>query len=249
MVIIGAGGFAKELIEIFQQKGATSDVAFYDDVTSHGPETVFGKFPVLKDEAGVKEFFGKYGNEFTIGIGNPLLRFKLYRKFVELGGSLTSVISPKACIGSFEVNIGAGSNILDGAVFSNCTETGLGCIVYYNAIITHNCKLGNFVQVSPGVSILGTVLINDFVMIGANATILPKLNIGKHAFIAAGAVITKSVPDHALMVGNPAKRTGWVSEYGDKLIFDNDGTATCIRSGEKYALGNDGIKKYAVNET
>jgi sugar O-acyltransferase (sialic acid O-acetyltransferase NeuD family) len=243
MVIIGAGGFAKELLEIFQQKGETGNIAFYDDVNADAPEMVFKKFPVLKNETEVQEFFKQNGNEFTIGIGNPRLRYKLYQKFVALGGILASVISPRACIGSFEVNIGTGSGILDGAVFSNCTATGLGCIVYYNAIITHNCKLGNFVQVSPAVSILGTVGIDDMVLIGANAIILPKLNIGKHAVIAAGAVITKSVPDHALMVGNPAKRVGWVSEYGVKLLFDDTNHAVCSMSGEQYGLKDNIVTK------
>lgn len=243
MIIIGAGGFAKELVEIFQQKGTTENIVFYDDVHSNKNEMVFSRFAILRNEEQVKQFFFKNGNQFTIGIGNPMLRHKLYKKFVALGGAFTSVISPKACIGSFEISIGAGCNILDGATFSNCTETGIGCIIYYNAMITHDCTLGNFVQISTGVSVLGSVTIGDFVLIGANATILPKLHIGKNAVIAAGAVITKPVPDYALMVGNPARRTGWISEYGEKLLFGTDGNAVCKASGEKYRLHNDMVEK------
>jgi serine acetyltransferase len=134
-----------------------------------------------------------------------------------------------------------------GAVLSNCTETGMGFIIYYNVVVTHDCKLGNFVEVSPGVSILGSVLINDFVMIGGNATILPKITIGKSAVIAAGAVITKSVPDYALMVGNPAKQSAWISQYGDKLILGDDGLATCQISGVKYRKQNEVVKKVVQN--
>jgi UDP-2-acetamido-3-amino-2,3-dideoxy-glucuronate N-acetyltransferase len=72
--------------------------------------------------------------------------------------------------------------------------------------------------------------------IGANATIVCGHNIGRFAFIGAGAVVTKHVPDYALVVGNPAKQTGWMSEYGHKLKFDKDGNATCEESGEKYVL-------------
>ena len=72
--------------------------------------------------------------------------------------------------------------------------------------------------------------------IGANATIVCGHDIGQYAFIGAGAVVTKHVPDYALVVGNPAKQTGWMSEFGHKLNFDEQGLATCPESGEKYRL-------------
>ena len=74
--------------------------------------------------------------------------------------------------------------------------------------------------------------------IGANATIVCGNNIGKYAFIGAGAVVTKEVPDYALVMGNPAKHTGWMSAFGHKLIFDKNGFATCPESNEQYKLEN-----------
>jgi UDP-2-acetamido-3-amino-2,3-dideoxy-glucuronate N-acetyltransferase len=79
--------------------------------------------------------------------------------------------------------------------------------------------------------------------IGANATIVCGNDIGKFAFIGAGAVVTKSVPDYALVIGNPARQTGWMSEYGHKLLFDSKGTATCPESNEKYTLQNGKVIK------
>lgn len=75
--------------------------------------------------------------------------------------------------------------------------------------------------------------------IGANATIVCGHDIGKFAFIGAGAVVTKNVPDYALVIGNPARQAGWMSEYGHKLAFDEDGKAVCQESGQQYLL-NDG---------
>ncbi len=72
--------------------------------------------------------------------------------------------------------------------------------------------------------------------IGANATVVCGHNIGRYAFIGAGAVVTKDVPDYALMVGNPAVQVGWMSEYGCKLAFNENGEAVCPESGEKYRL-------------
>jgi len=79
--------------------------------------------------------------------------------------------------------------------------------------------------------------------IGANATIVCGHDIGKFAFIGAGAVVTKNVPDYALVIGNPARQTGWMSEYGHKLSFDRNGDATCPESGEKYNLKNGLVSK------
>ncbi len=79
--------------------------------------------------------------------------------------------------------------------------------------------------------------------IGANATIVCGHDIGKYAFIGAGAVVTKHVPDYALVVGNPSRQIGWMSEYGHRLEFDKEGLATCQESGQKYKLENNAVKR------
>lgn len=79
--------------------------------------------------------------------------------------------------------------------------------------------------------------------IGANATIVCGHDIGKYAFIGAGAVVTKHVPNYALVVGNPAKQIGWMSEYGHRLEFNEKGMAVCEESREKYELVNGNVRK------
>jgi len=79
--------------------------------------------------------------------------------------------------------------------------------------------------------------------IGANATIVCGHDIGRYAFIGAGAVVTREVPDYALVVGNPARQTGWMSEYGHKLKFDRQGLATCPESGQHYELTGGVVRK------
>jgi len=79
--------------------------------------------------------------------------------------------------------------------------------------------------------------------IGANATIVCGHNIGKFAFIGAGAVVTKEIPDYALVVGNPAKQMGWMSEYGHRLEFDDKNIAICTESNEKYKLEDNKVNK------
>jgi UDP-2-acetamido-3-amino-2,3-dideoxy-glucuronate N-acetyltransferase len=84
--------------------------------------------------------------------------------------------------------------------------------------------------------------------IGANATIVCGHNIGKYAFIGAGAVVTKAVPDYALVVGNPARQNGWMSEYGHKLKFNAEGKAKCPESGEEYKLSDGKVSKRAQED-
>jgi UDP-2-acetamido-3-amino-2,3-dideoxy-glucuronate N-acetyltransferase len=86
-------------------------------------------------------------------------------------------------------------------------------------------------------------LVKKGASIGANATVVCGNDIGKYAFIGAGAVVTKSVPDYALVIGNPARQTGWMSEYGHKLKFDASGIATCEESKEKYKLDKGIVTK------
>ena len=86
-------------------------------------------------------------------------------------------------------------------------------------------------------------LVEKGASIGANSTIVCGNNIGRYAFIGAGAVITKDVPAYALVVGNPGRQIGWMSEFGHRLEFDSSNEATCSESGEKYKLTNGKVEK------
>jgi sugar O-acyltransferase (sialic acid O-acetyltransferase NeuD family) len=205
MLIIGAKGFAKEVLQVFYQLKNINKIAFYDDVTTDIGELLFDNFPILKNENEVLAFFEKNGNEFTIGIGNPYLRYKLCQKFELLGGKYTSCISPQAIIGNFDIKFKEGLNILSNVNISNSVTIGKGCMLYYNVVITHDCCVGDFVELSPNAIILGNAEIGSYSHVGANATILPNIKIGKNVIIGAGAVVTKDIPDNCVAVGSPAK--------------------------------------------
>jgi sugar O-acyltransferase (sialic acid O-acetyltransferase NeuD family) len=205
MLIIGAKGFAKEVLEVFHQLKQLKNIAFYDDVNTDIGDLLYDTFPILKNENEALAFFKENGNEFTLGIGNPHLRYKLYQKFKQLGGTYISSISPQAIIGSYDIEIKEGTNILSNATISNSVKIGIGCIIYFNVIITHNCSIGDFVELSPNVILLGNVVVGSYSHIGSNATILPNVKIGKNVIIGAGAVVTKDIPDNCVAIGSPAK--------------------------------------------
>lgn len=88
-----------------------------------------------------------------------------------------------------------------------------------------------------------TTIVEKGASIGANSTIICGHRIGRFSFIGAGAVVTKDVKPYALVVGNPSRQTGWMSEFGHKLIFGTDGIAVCPESGERYRLENGSVSK------
>jgi sugar O-acyltransferase (sialic acid O-acetyltransferase NeuD family) len=205
MLIVGAKGFAIEILEILYLNKYNKSIAFYDDINSDINGKLFGKYQILKNEEDVKVFFQKNGPLYTIGIGLPGLRLKIYKKFQNLGGKFTSTISKNSEIGHHDTKIDIGCNILSGVKISNSVSIGKGCLIYYNSIITHNCEIGNFIDISPSVNLLGRVQISDYAHIGSNVTILPDIKIGKNSIIGAGAVVTKDVPDNVMVAGIPSK--------------------------------------------
>ena len=204
MLIIGAKGFAKEVLEVLFQNNDTSNIAFFDDVNDDISGKLYDQFEVLKTLDEAKNYFKSVSSNFTIGIGNPVLRRMLFDKFTQLGGKFTSTISPKAIIGNFGNTIGDGSNIMSGTVITNDIRIGKGVIINLNCTIGHDCIIGEFVEISPSVGVSGNCTIGNFTTIGTNATILPKIKIGSNVIVAAGAVVTADVPDNCMIAGIPA---------------------------------------------
>ena len=162
MLIIGAKGFAKEVLEIVHQNSAANTVAFYDDINEDIGDRLYNQFPILKSEIQVKEFFEKYGNEFTIGIGGPNLRKMLYDKFIEIGGDFISTISENAIIGSFGNKIGKGCNLMQSIVLTNDIYIGFGVIINQLVSIGHDVIINDFCEICPNVSISGNCEIGEY---------------------------------------------------------------------------------------
>lgn len=206
MIIIGAKGFAKEVLEVLHQLNQTDNVVFFDDVNTDAPEKLYGKFHCIKTETELLSFVEKTGDRrFTLGLGNPKHREFLSMKFKEIGLQLVSTISPKSTIGHYDVEIGQGVNCMSGSIITNSISIGEGCLINLNCTIGHDSILEEYVELSPGVHISGNCRIGRSVVIGTNATVLPKVTIGAGSIIGAGAVVTKDIPSFSLAVGVPAK--------------------------------------------
>lgn len=162
------------------------------------------------------------------------------------------------------------SHLMSNCVLGLNCNLGQNVVVSPNVILGNNVKVQNNVSIYTGVIceddvFLGPSMVFTNVMnprsavnrreqytkttvkkgasIGANATIVCGNDIGEFAFIGAGSVVTKEVPAYALVVGNPARQIGWMSENGQRLIFDENGFAICSESNEKYELKNKKVRK------
>jgi UDP-2-acetamido-3-amino-2,3-dideoxy-glucuronate N-acetyltransferase len=162
------------------------------------------------------------------------------------------------------------SHVMTGAKIGVACNIGQNVVVSPEVIIGDNVKIQNNVSIYTGVTLEDDVFLGPSCVftnvrnprsavvrrgqytrtnvgkgasIGANATIVCGHDIGKYAFIGAGAVVTKVVPDYALVVGNPARQTGWISEFAHTLAFDWNGHAVCPESGQEYRLENNKVSR------
>jgi len=163
-----------------------------------------------------------------IGKGSKIWHFTHIMKDCEIGAGCNLgqnvVVSPQVTLGR-NVKVQNNVSIYTGVICED--DVFLGPSMVFTNVVnprSHILRRDQYQQ----------TLVKRGASIGANATIICGHTIGEFAFIGAGAVVTKDVPPYALIVGNPGRRVGWMSEYGHRLAFDENGSAVCPESNEKY---------------
>jgi len=173
----------------------------------------------------------------TIGKGTKIWHFSHIMTNCVIGENCNIgqnvVVSPEVVLGK-NVKIQNNVSIYSGVICEDDVFLGPS-MVFTNVVNPRSAvnRRGHYVK----------TIVRKGASIGANATIVCGHDIGEFAFIGAGAVITKEVPAYALFIGNPAKHAGWMSEYGHRLNFDENGIATCPESNEKYQLKEGKVSK------
>lgn len=181
----------------------------------------------------------------------------------------TAVIDAGCTIGA-GTKIWHFSHIMTGAVLGNHCNIGQNVVVSPDVVLGRNVKVQNNVSIYTGVVCEDDVflgpscvftnvnnpraevnrrdeylktLVKKGATIGANATIVCGVELGSYCFIGAGAVVTKNIADYALVVGNPSKQIGWMSEHGERLVFNASGIAVCPETKVKYKLENQTVSR------
>jgi sugar O-acyltransferase (sialic acid O-acetyltransferase NeuD family) len=202
MLIAGAKGFAKQLLDVIYQLGLENETVLFDDL-DEGLKELY-QFHVIKSLSEARQLFDLMGPEFTLGIGKPSVRKLMAEKLTGAGGVLTSLISPLARIAT-HAKVGDGCTIMTGAVLENDTVLGRGVLVNLNAMICHDSLVGDFCEISPGAILTGGTSIGNNTFIGAGAIVNPGVKIGQNVIIGSGSVVVRDIPDHLKVYGVPAR--------------------------------------------
>lgn len=196
LVMIGAGGHAKVCYDIAQLLDKWNKIIVLDD------NSVNNYFEISGPINDAKKFVGD--SDFFVGIGSNDTRESITKDLLSLKANIVSLIHPEAVVAS-GVKIDKGSVIMAGVVVNSATKIGNGCIVNTSSSIDHDNNIDNFVHISPGAILSGTVTIGSNTWIGAGAVVLNNISIGADIIIGAGAVVVNNIKDKGTYFGVPAR--------------------------------------------
>ncbi len=197
MLIIGAGGHAKEVLDIIINQ--YKNIAFLDNTLSQ-PTTLFDQFKVFNNIRLIPDTINKY----VLGVGMPKLRKELSEVACNEGLKRIGIRSARSQYGNFDVKIHPTVDVMDFVSISSSVTIGEGTLLNRFCNIHHDVRIGTNCEIAPGAHILGRVKVGNNVFIGAGAIILPNIIIADNACVGAGAVVTKNVGKGVTIVGNPA---------------------------------------------
>lgn len=201
-VIVGAGGHAQVIADIFLQSKENKDIypiGFVDDDKRLQDKKILG-LPVL----GLIEYIDKIDcDAVIIGIGHNAVRKKLYDELINRGLNFVQAIHPTAVIGS-DVEIGLGTVICANSVIITGSKIGHNVIINTGATVDHHNIINDHVHIAPGSHTGGEVTVQEGAFIGIGATIMPQKKIGKWGIVGAGALVNKDVEEGQTVIGVPA---------------------------------------------
>ncbi len=206
VIIIGAGGHAKVLIEALRLRSVRILGITDPDPTKTGTEILGVR--VMGDDT-VIGGYSAGSLHLVNGLGSvdiPKRRKDVFETFKAKGFAFATVVHPSAVVAS-DVVLGEGAQVMAGAVIQPGSRIGRNSIVNTNASVDHDCVIGDHVHLAPGVTLSGSVRIGDCVHVGTGATIIQEVTIGPDSVIGAGSVVLTDVSEKTQFIGVPARRT------------------------------------------
>jgi sugar O-acyltransferase (sialic acid O-acetyltransferase NeuD family) len=206
VVIVGAGGFAREVLDVFDACNAAGqdyDVLGYIVEPQYGtPGTIVNDRPILGDF----DWFDKYADQVqaVCAVGDPALRLRLVRQANKQGVRFCSVIHPTTVLTRW-VTMGEDVVIAAGCILTNQIHIGNHVHVNLDCTIGHDAVLDDFVTLAPGVHVSGKVIVSAGCYVGTGANIIEKIHIGEWSIIGAGSTIVKDGPPNTTVVGVPGR--------------------------------------------
>lgn len=203
LIIWGAGGHGKVVLDIARATGLFSEIVFVDDSCA-SPGGSFCDCELLPSSQGFETLKARGHSCFVVAIGNNRVRARCFQEGIDRGLDLAAVIHPSAIV-SASARIGRGTVVMPRVVVNADAVIGHNCILNTAVIVEHDCHIGDHVHLAPGVVLGGNVTVEPFSLLGIGTIAVPGTRIGEGAIVGAGAVILDNVPPGATSVGVPAK--------------------------------------------
>ncbi|MYL30775.1 acetyltransferase [Halobacillus halophilus] len=200
LLIIGASGHGKVVADIALRMKKWQTIAFLDD--DHSIKSSMGL-----EVIGTSNDASSYLNEcdFFVGVGNNETRQRIHESLNKAGANIPVLIHPHAIIGS-QVDIGGGTVVMAGVIINCCTKISKGCIINTGATIDHDNYIREYVHISPGVNLAGSVVVGGKSWIGIGSSISNNVNITSECQVGAGSVVVKDITEPGVYVGVPVRR-------------------------------------------
>lgn len=200
LLIIGASGHGRVIADIALKMNKWQSIAFLDDNENVGSSM---GIQIIDKSASISKYIDDY--DFFVGIGNNVIREKIQRQLEAEEASIPVLIHPSAIIGE-QVYLEAGTVVMAGAVINCCTKIGKGCIINTASTVDHDNVIEDYVHVSPGAHLAGTVKVGRGTWLGAGSVVSNNINITHSCIIGAGAVVIRDITESRTYVGVPVRR-------------------------------------------
>ncbi|EJQ64911.1 acetyltransferase [Bacillus mycoides] len=200
LLIIGASGHGKVIADIALKMNKWQSIAFLDD--NENVKSSMG-IEIIDKSTSISKYIDDY--DFFVGIGNNAIREKIQRQLEAEEASIPVLIHPSAIIGE-QVYLEAGTVVMAGAVINCCTNIGKGCIINTASTVDHDNVIEDYVHISPGAHLAGTVKVGRGTWLGTGSVVSNNINITHSCKIGAGAVVIRDITESRTYVGVPVRR-------------------------------------------
>lgn len=205
MLVVGAGGFAIQILHAIERSQACQAPVFFCDSRFTPDPYLSAKFRIIQTIDEAQDYLLKEDERFCLGVGIGSEREDFCNKFQQLGGNLISVVDPSAILPEEIRNQCFGVSCLAQVIIEPSASIGKGVLLNLGSMVTHHVQLGDFTEIGPGAKLLGRSVIGSRSLIGSGSIILPGVSVGDNVIIGAGSVVTRDLPNDVKAFGTPAR--------------------------------------------